>query len=93
MKLSLGARSMLLFVFSCVLLLVLTLFESLLSGLSLTTERIISAVLLILPGLLGIIFGAMSLRRKELPPSVAILGLLLNGVFVLFHIFLLSFAG
>ena len=84
---------MLLFVFSCVLLLVLTLFESLLSGLSLPTERIISAVLLILPGLVGIIFGAMSLRRKELPRWVAILGMLLNGVFVLFHIFLLSFAG
>ena len=93
MNLSLGARSMLLFVLSCVLLLVLTLFESLLSGLSLTTERIISAVLLILPGLLGIIFGAMSLRRKELPRWVAILGMLLNGAFVLFHIFLLSFAG
>jgi len=84
---------MLLFVLSCVLLLVLTLFESLLSGLSLTTERIISAVLLILPGVVGIIFGAMSLRRKELPRWVAILGMLLNGVFVLFHIFLLSFAG
>jgi hypothetical protein len=90
---SLGAKSILLFVLSCVFLFVLTLFESSLSGLSLTTERIISALLLILPGLIGIIFGAMSLRQKELPRWVAILGILLNTVFVLFHILLLSFAG
>lgn len=93
MALGLGVKSILLFVLSCVFLLVLTILESLLSGLSLTTERIITAILLILPGLVGIIFGAMSLRRKELPRWVAILGMLLNGVFVLFHVFLLSFAG
>ena len=93
MKPGLGTRSIMLFVLSCVFLLLLTLFESALSGLSLTTERIITALLLVLPGVLGIIFGATSLRRKELPRWVAILGLLLNGVFVLFHLFLLSFAG
>ena len=93
MALGLGVKSILLFVLSCVFLLVLTILESLLSGLSLTTERIITAILLILPGLVGIIFGAMSLRRKELPRWVAILGILLNGGFVLFHVFLLAFAG
>ena len=93
MKLSLGARSILLFVLSCIFLLVLSLLEEPFLGLSLIVERIISAVLLILPGLVGIIFGVLSLRRKELPRWVAILGMLLNGVFVLFHIFLLSFAG
>ena len=93
MKPGLGARSILLFVLSCVFLMVLTLFESAFSGLSLSVERIISALLLVLPGVVGIIFGVMSLRRKELPRWVAILGLLLNGMFVLFHLFLLSFAG
>jgi uncharacterized membrane protein len=93
MAVGLGMKSILLFVLSCIFLLVLTLFESLLSGLSLTTERIITALLLILPGLAGIIFGAMSVKRKESPRAVAILGIVLNGAFVLFHVFLLSFAG
>jgi hypothetical protein len=52
-----------------------------------------SALLLIVPGLIGVILGATSLRRKELPRWVAILGILLNGLFVLFHTFVLSFAG
>lgn len=93
MTFGLGVKSILLFVLACVFLLVLTLIESWLSGLSMTAERIISALLLILPGLVGIMFGAMSLRRKELPRWVAILGILLNGVFVSFHLFLLTFAG
>ena len=93
MALGLGAKSILLFVLSIVFLLLLTFFESLLSGLSLTAERIVSVIFLILPGLLGIIFGVTSIRRKELPRWVAILGILFNGAFVLFHLFLLSFAG
>jgi hypothetical protein len=93
MKLSLGSKSILLFVFSFVALFLLTFFESSLSGLSLTTERIISALLLVVPGLAGVILGAASLRQKELPRWVAILGILLNSLFALFHIFLLSFAG
>lgn len=93
MKLRLGATSLLLFVLSLLFLLLLTLFESLLSGLSLTVERIISALLLIVPGSIGVILGGMSLRREELPRWVAILGILLNGLFALFHIFVLSFAG
>lgn len=93
MKLGLGAKSLLLFVLSLVFLLLLTLFESLLSSLSLTAERIISILLLIVPGLIGVILGGISLRREELPRWVAILGILLNGLFMLFHIFVLSFAG
>lgn len=68
-------------------------FESSLSRLSLTAERIISGLLLIVPGSIGIILGAASLRRKELPRWVAILGILLNGLFAVFHGFVLSFAG
>jgi hypothetical protein len=93
MKLRLGAASLLLFVLSLLFLLLLTLFESFLSGLSPTAERIISTLLLIVPGLIGVILGGMSLRREELPRWVAILGILLNGLFALFHIFVLAFAG
>jgi hypothetical protein len=93
MKLSLGSKSILLFVLSFVFLLVLTFFESSLSGISITMERIISALFLVVPGIIGVILGIMSLTRKESRPWVAILGVLLNGAFALFHIFVLSFAG
>ena len=93
MKFRLGAASLLLFVLSLVFLLILTLFEPLLSGLSLYVERIISVVLLIVPGLIGLILGGMSLRREELPRWVAILGIFLNRLFTLFHICVLSLAG
>lgn len=93
MSLRLGVKSIFLFVLSAIFLLLLTLFESSLSGLSLAAERFISALLLVVPGLIGVIIGTASLKRKELPRWVAILGILLNALFMLFHIFVLSFAG
>ena len=45
MKLSLGMRSIALFVISVIFLVLLTLFESSLSGLSSTSERIVSALI------------------------------------------------
>jgi hypothetical protein len=93
MRSSLGAKSIFLFLLTLLFLFLLTFFESSLSRLSLTTERIISALLLIVPGFIGMILGAASLRRKELPRWVAILGILLNGLFAVFHVFVLLFAG
>jgi len=93
MKMSLGAQSIVLFVLSIVFLVLLTLLESLLSGASLTTERIISALLLVLPGVIGIVLGILSLSRKEPRVWVAILGVILNALFVLFQTAVLFFAG
>ncbi len=93
MKLSLGAKSIALFVLSVLFLLLLTVFESSLAGLSLTAERAISALLLVLPAVIGIVFGIRSITRKEPRTWVAILGVVLNVLFALFFIFLLSFAG
>jgi hypothetical protein len=92
-KLSLGVQSLLSFLVSVLLLVLLTLFESSLTGLSLTAERIISLLLLVLPALLGIVFGIGSIVRKESRRWIGILGITLNAVFALFHLFLLSFAG
>jgi hypothetical protein len=78
---------------SVLLLVLLTLFESSLTGLSLTAERIISLLLLVLPALLGIVFGIGSIVRKESRRWIGILGITLNAIFALFHLFLLSFAG
>jgi hypothetical protein len=93
MKLSLGVQSLLSFLVSVLLLVLLTLFESSLTGLSLTAERIISLLLLVLPALLGIVFGIGSIVRKESRRWIGILGITLNAIFALFHLFLLSFAG
>ena len=93
MKLSLGAKSIALFGLSVLFLLFLTVFESSLAGLSLTAERAISALLLVLPAVIGAVFGIRSITRKESRAWVAILGVVLNVLFALFFIFLLSFAG
>jgi hypothetical protein len=93
MKWSLGAKSIALFVLSVLFLVLLTVFESLLSGLSLLAERVISVVLLVFPAVIGLAFGIWSITRKEPQPWIAILGILLNVLFALFFIFVLSFAG
>jgi drug/metabolite transporter (DMT)-like permease len=93
MKLNLGAKSIALFMLSILFFVLLTVFESSLSGLSLTAERAISALLLVLPAVIGVVFGIRSITSKEPKPWVAILGVLLNALFALFFIFLLSFTG
>ena len=93
MNLSLGAKSIALFGLSVLFLVLLTIFESLLSGMSLAAEKAISILLLVLPGVIGVAFGILGIIRKESRLWMAILGILLNGFFALFHIFVLSFAG
>ena len=93
MNLSLGMKSIVLFAASILFLVLLTLFESSLAGLSNTTERIISILLLILPGAIGAVFGVLGVVRKESKTWIAFIGILLNAMFVLFHLFVLSFAG
>lgn len=93
MNLSLAAKSLVLFGVSILFLVVLTLFESSLVNLPDMAERLISAFLLIVPTVAGVLFGALSLRQKEMKTGTAITGILLNALFALFHIFVLSFAG
>jgi hypothetical protein len=93
MKLSLGAKSITLFVLSVLFLLLLTVFEASLAGLSLIAERAISALLLVLPGVIGVAFGVLSIVRKESRLWMAILGILVNVLFALFHLLVISFAG
>jgi hypothetical protein len=93
MNLSLGVKSLILFALSVVFLVLLTLFESLLIGLSVTAERVISFLVLVLPGITGIVFGILGIVRKESKTWIAYLGILLNTLFALFHLFVLSFAG
>ena len=93
MNLSLGMKSIFLFLLSILFLILITLFESALSGLSSGAERLLSLLLLIFPGVVGVIYGILGIARKELRPWVAILGILLNALFALFHLLVISFAG
>lgn len=93
MKWSYALASLALFLISLLFLVLLTIFESMLINLSLTTERVISAVLLVLPGVVGVIFGGLSLARSEGKRWMAIAGILLNAIFATFNLLVLSFAG
>lgn len=93
MKFSSGVKSMILFMLSFVFLLLLTLFETSLAGLSVARERMISLLLLVLPGVIGVVYGVMGVMRKEPKAWVAHIGIVFNVLFVLFHLFILSFAG
>jgi hypothetical protein len=63
------------------------------TGLSLAQERLVSLFLLVLPSVIGVILGGMSVNRKEARRWLGFLGIVLNALFALFHLFLLSFAG
>ncbi|HXQ33402.1 MAG TPA: hypothetical protein VN843_05220 [Anaerolineales bacterium] len=93
MKLSFGAKSLVFFALSVLFLVLITLFESALTGMSLTAERLISALLLVVPGVIGIVFGVLSMLRNEPRVWVAILGVIFNSLFVLFQTAVLFFAG
>lgn len=93
MKMNFGAKSLALFLVSVLFLVLLTLFESSLQGLSITVERIISMLLLVVPALIGVVLGILGIRRREDGFWTSALGFLLNALFALFHIFVISFAG
>jgi len=93
MKLNLRSGSLLLFGLSVVLWIVLTLFESALVGMSLTTEKVITFLSLVLPAALGAGLGAVSLVRRDGRMWLAVAGVTLNGLFALFHLLILAFAG
>ena len=93
MKASYVARSLTMFMVSIVFLVLLTVFEASFSGMPVTAERIVSGLVLVLPGILGVIFGLLSLLRRESRPWLAILATLLNLLFAFFQVTILSFAG
>jgi hypothetical protein len=90
---NLGAKSLALFGLSLLFLFLLTLFESLLLNLSTTAERILSFLLLVLPAVIGVVLGVLGVRARENRLWMSVLGILLNALFALFHVFVLSFAG
>jgi hypothetical protein len=93
MKLSLATGSLILFGLAVVLLITLTVFESALVGMSPRGERIISLLGLVLPAATGTVLGVISLMRREGRAWLAIVSILLNTLFGLFHLMIVLFAG
>jgi hypothetical protein len=85
--------SLILFGISVLLLIAMTLFESVLVGASPAMERIITFLALVLPAGVGFVLGGLSLARREGKPALALAGLLLNGLFALFHLSIVLLAG
>jgi len=93
MNMGLGAKSLALFALCVLFLILITLFEASLSGMSLTAEKLLSALLLVVPAVIGIVLGVLAINRKKPNRWIAILGILLNTLFALFQIFVIAFAG
>jgi len=62
-------------------------------NLNTTSERLLSLLLLVIPGIIGVVYGVLGIVRKESKIWIAYLGILLNVLFALFHLFVVSFAG
>jgi hypothetical protein len=67
--------------------------EGVLSAVSLTIQRGLIGLTLILPAVLGLIMGILELRQPERRPFLAILAIVLNGLIALFFTALLGIAG
>jgi hypothetical protein len=93
MKRSLASISLMLFGLSVVFLIVWTVLESALVGMSTVTERIVIVALLILPAGIGTVLGAMSLMYREGKTGLAVTGITLNTIFAIFHLLIVLFAG
>ena len=93
MRRNLASMSLLLFGFSVLVWLMLTVFESALVGISPMAERLITFVLLAVPAAVGAVLGLMSLARKQGHIWLAVAGTALNTLFALFILILILFAG
>lgn len=93
MRLNLSGKSLLLFCISIVFLILFTLFESVLAGVSITVEQITIFLFLVLPATVGVVFGVMSLIRKEGRALWVLIITLLNTLFALFYVAVIIFAG
>lgn len=90
---NLAGTSWLLFGLSVIIWLALTIFESALAGTSFAAQRVITFLLLVLPAGKGTILGLLSLLRKEGRRWLAVISILLNALFALFHLLIILFAG
>lgn len=93
MKLTFALRSLLMLIVSFVFLIILTLADRALAGTSIGTQRLITVILLVLAPLFGSMLAVLSLIRKDGKTWLAVISLIANTLFALFHLALVFFAG
>jgi len=93
MKLTYAVRSLLMLLISIAFLIILTLADRALAGISLNTQRLITVILLVLAPLFGAVLAVLGLIRKDGKTWLAIICLIANSLFALFHLALIFFAG
>ncbi len=64
-----------------------------LAAVSLTIQRWIVVVALVLPAALGTVMGILALRHRDGPRWLALIGILINGLLAFFYIALVGIAG
>lgn len=90
---SLAGKSLLFFVLCFAIMIGHTLLDPIIGALSFGVQRLIIFLGIVLPAGVGAALGVLSLVRKEGRMWLAILGVVLNTLFALFHVFIILFAG
>jgi len=93
MKLSFAVRSLLMLIVSIAFLIILTLADAALAQRSLAAQRLIALITLVLAPAFGSLLAVLGLIRKDGHRWLAVLCLIINTLFALFHLALVFFAG
>lgn len=93
MKLTYAVRSLLILIVSIAFLIILTLADRALAGTSIGMQRLITVILLVLAPLFGSMLAVLGLIRKDGKAWLAVICLIANTLFALFHLALVFFAG
>ena len=67
--------------------------DAAIAPLSLTLQRCLVVATLILPSALGAVLGFLALRQRDTRWLLALVSVILNGLFALFYLALLAIAG
>ena len=90
---SLAGKSLLFFAISLVFVIGQTLLDPTIGALSFDVQRWIIFLGIVLPAGVGTVLGVLGLVRKEGKVWLAVLGVILNTLFALFHVAIILFAG
>jgi hypothetical protein len=90
---TLAGKSLLFFIICFVIVVAHTLLDATIGSWSFGVQRLIIFLGIVLPAGIGVVLGVLSLVRKEGQTWLAILGIVLNSLFAIFHVFIILLAG
>ena len=92
-SLSFMVKSLIVYGGCVILTIVLTIADSAFANTSVALQRAMTFFLLVVPAGIGTFFGVQSLRQDEDYKFLAVMGIILNLLFGLFHLAIVLFAG